>query len=113
MVALSQFIAEPMRQCSRMPRFIGLARASVRRLQRVAEAQRLREGRACHLLRLARLPFPCAVETVRPKETARSRIRAGFRGVRRGATDGGALFSRMGRCSGGCVGRGESMELGS
>lgn len=43
-VALSQFIAEPMRQCSRMPRFIGLARASVRRLQRVAEAQRLREG---------------------------------------------------------------------
>lgn len=43
-VALSQFIAEPMRQCSRMPRFIGLARASVRRLQRVAEAQQLREG---------------------------------------------------------------------
>lgn len=45
-VALSQFIAEPMRQCSRMPRYIGLARASVRRLQRVSPPPELREGYA-------------------------------------------------------------------
>ena len=51
-VALSQFIAEPMRQCSRMPRFIGLARASVRRLQRVAEAQQLREGQGVPLAQI-------------------------------------------------------------
>jgi len=53
-VALSQFIAEPMRQCSRMPRFIGLARASVRRLQRVAEAQQLREGQGVPLAQVGK-----------------------------------------------------------
>lgn len=53
-VALSQFIAEPMRQCSRMPRFIGLARASVRRLQRVAEAQPLRKGQGVPLAQVGK-----------------------------------------------------------
>ncbi|KAB3522842.1 ATP-binding cassette domain-containing protein [Corynebacterium sp. zg254] len=43
-VALSQFIAEPMRQCSRMPRYIGLARASVHRLQRISPTGEIREG---------------------------------------------------------------------
>lgn len=43
-VALSQFIAEPMRQCSRMPRYIGLSRASVRRLQRISPADEMRDG---------------------------------------------------------------------
>ncbi|MDK8510907.1 ABC transporter ATP-binding protein [Corynebacterium bovis] len=44
-VALSQFIAEPLRTLSRMPRYLGHARASARRVVRVRRAAAARPGR--------------------------------------------------------------------